>query len=849
MSLGLFKQANPQILEGLKKNSELLYRIQADFHTMLRDRKKRNDPDIEIVCFFEELPIIGFGFVVPKESAALSTYQSTGLHYNHSEMTRFKDAQDPAFIAISAELLRWSKPIYQVVKPRAANGPRSEAKSLSRIGFRRIAQILDLPGNEDAESDMVLTVSLYLQRGNCEPWLLVLDNADDARLLTEGDTALARFVSKYRGGYVIISTRDRYVAQVLMGKADALTVTTLSPEDAKKLFRSRLPDDMDFDEDIERQILENLEHLPLCITQAAAYIDCTKISLHEYLRELTESERSLLEVLDGDHVDLRRDYDSPNSVLRAWKISFEKIRGNYAQAGQLLSVMAFLDRQYISRDLLQGLVESRHQLNAALGILQGFCLVVAESSNDSFKMHRLVQLATGFWLLSKKTDYETLALKLVTAKFDQTGHDNQTMWRLLIPHAKVIETYEFQDKDSNLLLAKLQYNIASHDLHAGHYDIAAKSCQESYSKQVGLGGESNLDTLKTAGLLGVIRKHQGLYDEANVLQQRVLSKKEETLGSEHLDTVNTWMDLSEVLERQGEFVTSQELAEKALKVRKRRLGNDNIKTLQTLMHLALLLRRQARYRDAEALGREVLQGYQRILPWPHEITLKSGYALAGTLRENGKFDEEVAEGRKRILGDEHPQTLLAINNLALGYRLKGELRKAEEHYRNICAAHDKCQRQNHPEAIQVCQNLAVVLRDQKKYKEAEKIGRDTLERRERVLGPEHLSTVNTALDLAMTLEQEKKYAEASSLALRVLAVRTKRLGEAHTYTLDTLFTIASINERLGDVDIAKEKFQVVLDGRMKTLGKNHPATRETADRLASLGITVPEDTWAIGEEM
>ena len=63
MSLGLLKQTNPQILEVLKKNSELLYRIQAEFHTMLRDRKKRNDSDIEIVCFMEELPIPGFGFV------------------------------------------------------------------------------------------------------------------------------------------------------------------------------------------------------------------------------------------------------------------------------------------------------------------------------------------------------------------------------------------------------------------------------------------------------------------------------------------------------------------------------------------------------------------------------------------------------------------------------------------------------------------------------------------------------------------------------------------------------------------------------------------------------------------
>ena len=63
MSLGFFKQTNPHILEVLERNSELLYRIQADFHTMLRDRKKRNEPDIEIVCFFEELPIPGLGLV------------------------------------------------------------------------------------------------------------------------------------------------------------------------------------------------------------------------------------------------------------------------------------------------------------------------------------------------------------------------------------------------------------------------------------------------------------------------------------------------------------------------------------------------------------------------------------------------------------------------------------------------------------------------------------------------------------------------------------------------------------------------------------------------------------------
>ena len=146
-SVGLLKQTNPQILEILRRNSELLYRVQTDFHTMIRDRKKRNEPDIEIVCFFEERPIRGYDFVsdvhrllskclslmfaikkvVPKEAAALVTYQSTGLGYNHTEMTKFKDAKDPAFLAVSAELVRWSKSLRPTGGHREAEKARPQS--------------------------------------------------------------------------------------------------------------------------------------------------------------------------------------------------------------------------------------------------------------------------------------------------------------------------------------------------------------------------------------------------------------------------------------------------------------------------------------------------------------------------------------------------------------------------------------------------------------------------------------------------------------------------------------------------------------------------------------------------
>ena len=696
-------------------------------------------------------------------------------------------------------------------------------------------------GRDDPGTDIVQVVSLHFQRGYAKHWLFVLDNADDVEILTKGKNALAKCISTYRNGSIIITSKDRYVAQILTGRAhDTIMIDRLSCRDALTLFRSKLPGDTKLVDAIELQILDIVKYLPLGIIQAAANIDYSNITPCEYLLELTESEAGLLEILDEEHVDHRIGFDSSTSVFRAWKLSFEKIRSKYSQAAQVLSVMAFLDRHHVSRDLLQGLAGSRHQLDSALGILQGFCLINAESSKEYFRMHRLVQLATKFWLFGKKADYAALALKLVVANFCPDESEDHIKQTVMIPHAKVVGTYTFPDKDNTLICAKLQHSIASYDLRAGHYDAAAESCQCAYDKRRALCGEAHLDTLHSLGLLGVIKRHQGLYEEARLSLSKVIDDKTTILGADDLDTINSVSDLSEVLERQGKYDDSQSLAERAQRTRGNCLGDDDPLTLQSLMQLALLARRRAKYEKAKTLYRTVLKRYEELLPDPHEATLNCAYALAGVLRELNQYEEAitlsetVVEGRKASPGAEHPRTLLAINNLALAYRLKGELDRAERLYRDILAVHEACKRQDHPEALQVCQNLAVILRDQAKYEDAEKIGRYTLAGRERVLGLDHLSTINTANDLAMTLGYRKAYPEAERLASRALEVRTRRLGENHTYSLDTLFAVASIKRDTGHLTEAMEMFKKVLDGRTKVLGPEHPATKETADVLATL---------------
>jgi len=59
----VLKQTNSEIVAVLKRDSEVLARIQSGFHAMIRSRSKDGLRPIEITCFYEELPLPGVGVV------------------------------------------------------------------------------------------------------------------------------------------------------------------------------------------------------------------------------------------------------------------------------------------------------------------------------------------------------------------------------------------------------------------------------------------------------------------------------------------------------------------------------------------------------------------------------------------------------------------------------------------------------------------------------------------------------------------------------------------------------------------------------------------------------------------
>ncbi|KAH0552863.1 hypothetical protein GP486_006937 [Trichoglossum hirsutum] len=108
-SIGVLKQINSEIIAVLRRDSEVLARIQGGFHAMIRSRNKDGLQPIEITCFYEELPLPGVGVVVPSHSAILPGYIPIGIRGNHMDMTKFEGEDDPGFEAVTGELCRWIK--------------------------------------------------------------------------------------------------------------------------------------------------------------------------------------------------------------------------------------------------------------------------------------------------------------------------------------------------------------------------------------------------------------------------------------------------------------------------------------------------------------------------------------------------------------------------------------------------------------------------------------------------------------------------------------------------------------------------------------------------------------------
>ncbi|KAI1129416.1 hypothetical protein F5Y10DRAFT_291148 [Nemania abortiva] len=105
--LGIARTVNWRLLSVLRKDSEVADHIQSYFNEMLESRTQQGQSKINVVCFYEELPLEVIGErVVTKQAATHYPWESIGIHKNHMQMVRFASDTDSGFVLLVGTLNR-----------------------------------------------------------------------------------------------------------------------------------------------------------------------------------------------------------------------------------------------------------------------------------------------------------------------------------------------------------------------------------------------------------------------------------------------------------------------------------------------------------------------------------------------------------------------------------------------------------------------------------------------------------------------------------------------------------------------------------------------------------------------
>ena len=662
--------------------------------------------------------------------------------------------------------------------------------------FCDVADQVKLPGRQNPKIDIFKAVHDWLRDEKHGRWIVVLDNADDARFLVESAPTrqsaqagsvttqpLSAYLPWSQNGSVLITTRNKSVALRLVEERNIIAVEPMDEVHAVDLLDRKLGYQNDAKDTAE--LAAALEFMPLAIVQAAAYIchRTPRYSVRQYLEKFRKNDRQKSRLLGDDTGQFRRDWDAKNSIIITWQISFDHVQQTRPSAADLLSLMSLFDRQGIPEDLLRDRSEAQNEGDEGsphisgdnkredskdgasmssmddefeddILVLRDYSFVFGANST-TLEMHRLVQLATRKWLEThgQLERWKRQYVKNLCTAFPTGKYENWGVCQALFPHAKAALEQKPEDERDLLQWASVLHKAAWYAWAKGTISDAENMSTQSMKLREKLLGQDNKETLTSMAMVALARDLAGRWTEAEELGARVIETSSRVLGEEHPNTLACMANLASTYWNQGRWTEAEELFVRVMETRKRVLGEEHPDTLTSIANLASTYRNQGRWTEAEELQ-------------ARELKLCS-----------------------KALGEEHPSTLTSMSNLASTYRNQGRWTEAEELEVRVMETSSRVLGEEHPDTLTSMANLASTYQDQGRWTEAEELQARELKLCSKVLGEEHPDTLISMENLAWTWIHQSNRGMAVELLTKVVQLRTRIIGPDHPYTRASLQTL------------------------------------------------------------
>jgi len=542
----------------------------------------------------------------------------------------------------------------------------------------------------------------------------------------------------------------------------------MSDMEALKLVRVAMGDD-EIPMEITTPLAARLEHLPLALAQATAFIGENSITINDYIQLLDEGDEGLTARLSEPFEAIGRESDTPHAVTATWILSFEQIEKRHIFASSVLSMISLLDRQNIPESFVKDYYilarpaqptegSDLAAVAKALGTLQAFSFI-SKGKNRTVDIHRLVQLVTRKWLVMRgKMGYSAqAALEVVSNAFPYGGFENRDLCLQYLPHANAVLAMKNNEVgDAELKMASLLHKLSGMFLFQGRWDNAEEYLLEAVDSRQRVLGEEHPHTLTSKNNLAATYSNQGRWKEAESLQVQVMETRQRVLGEEHPHTLDSKNSLALTYRKQGRWTEAESLYLQLMETKQRVLGEVHPHTVASKNNLALTCRKQGRWTEAESLELQLMGTTQRMLGEEHPHTLVSKHNLAAIYWGQGRWTEaeplelQVMETRQRVLGEEHPHTLSSKNNLAAIYSKQGRWTEAESLELQVMETRQRVLGEEHPDTLSSKARLAATYRKQGRWTEAESLQVQVMETRQRVPGEEHPDVLTSMNSLTLT---------------------------------------------------------------------------------------------------
>lgn len=566
-----------------------------------------------------------------------------------------------------------------------------------------------------------------------DPWLLVLDNADDPRRIGAGalqGSGRGWIRTPPEHGTVLITSREGRPH----GWGIRVTrrhVPALGRHDGAAVLRELAPRAGNHRQ--AGELSEALGGLPLALCLAGRYLDATSTTVRlpgadqprtfdEYRAMLRDHFTDAVTAMSPDPARRRE------CLVTTWESSLDLLRERgHHLARPLLRLLstfapapipaALLDASALTDSVVFARVTPL-QLGTVISELAGLGLVDVHrddrGGSDTVTLHPLVRDITRHHpdVVVQDGDYAEARLALLhRITTFATEVSNVPLWRALHPHCEHELRVARTATRSSRTFAAMCHNAAGLAYEHGFYAGAERLYRQALRVRLDLLGPVDVHSLATRHNLAVVVADNGDLETARADLRDVLTDQVTVLGEHHPDTLATRRDLARVLWSCGHRATAEAEYREIAAVQRRVLGDAHPDTLITCYEIAAALHDRGDDHTAGRLLQDLLHDQARVLGPLHPHTLITKHRLA-RLRHDQTADVDGPDLHHVVtltisaLGPEHPITLNARTGRAAAMhavhadRAQAELREILEIRTSRCGP-------DHPDTVVSQHNLRV----------------------------------------------------------------------------------------------------------------------------------------------